>query len=128
MAPDFPIALPSAPEVADVMRTLQLVSANEHAIVTSLQADKHPATPTALGHLDLVVAIKAPYPIMTMMLREVLDRYPGATIHQLSIRGPSSEASPASPTPAFVVDGHDASAYSEARVTFNFWDRVVAKP
>jgi hypothetical protein len=121
--PDFAASLPPAPEAAEVMRTLQLASAKERAVVTSLQADKHDATPTSLGHLDLVVSIKAPYPTIVMMFREVLDRYPGATIRQFSIHGPTIAQTAGTGSPSVSTDGNGPGGDSEARVTLVFWDR-----
>ena len=57
--PDVIQGLPGAPGVAQVMQTLQQAADKEGARVLSMQADDHPPTATALGHLDLVLSIKA---------------------------------------------------------------------
>ena len=85
LPPDSVSALPDAPSVAQIMHTLQQAADKEGARVESLQANDHPPTDSSLGHLDLVVSIKAPYPAVLAVLQQVLDRYPGAVIRQFDL-------------------------------------------
>lgn len=122
--PDLVQTLPDAPAVAQVMQTLQQAADKEGARVESLQADDHPATDTVLGHLDLVLAIKASYPSFLVVLQQVLDRYPGATLKQIDL-APLVPA-PAGPPMATPIGGPTASTsamQTEARVLLSFWRR-----
>jgi hypothetical protein len=122
--PDVVQTLPGAPAVAQVMQTLLQAADKEGARVESLQADDRPATDTALGHLDLTLSIKAPYPSIIVVLQQVLDRYPGATLKQIDLAQVGPGAVPA--TLALPLGGQAASAPtvpSEARVLLSFWRR-----
>jgi hypothetical protein len=125
LPPDVVQTLPDAPAVSQVMQTLQQAADKEGARVESLQADDHPPTATALGRLNLVVSIKAPYPATLVVLQQVLDRYPGATLKQMDLAlvpAPATAGamvaapigSPAAPTSA---------TPSETRVQLSFWGR-----
>ncbi len=120
--PDFVQTLRDAPSVAQVMQTMQQAADKEGAHVISLQADDHAPTATALGHLDLLVSIKAPYPSIVIVIQQVLDRYPGATLRQLSIAHTVATALPGtSPVPGPTTLA--PMSESEAHVTFAFWRR-----
>lgn len=127
--PDVIQALPSAPGVAQVMQTLQQAADKEGAHVMSLQADDHPPTATALGHLDLVLSIKAPYPSILVVIQQVLDRYPGATLRQIHVARVVS-STPAVPIAAMMAmpgaSAPQATTESEAHVTLAFWRRPLA--
>jgi hypothetical protein len=117
--------LPSAPGVAHIMQTLQEAADKEGARVLSLQADDHPPTTTALGHLDLVLSIKAAYPSIVVVIQQVLDRYPGATLRQIQVaRMVSSTPSvPIAAMPMPAASAPQAMSESEAHVTLAFWRR-----
>jgi hypothetical protein len=123
--PDFVQTLPDAPSVAQVMQTLQQAAGKEGARVESLQADDHPATETALGRLDLVVSIKAPYPAILVVLQQVLDRYPDATLRQMDLAHvtPAAALTPMAPAPVGGPVALPSTAESEARVLLSFWRR-----
>lgn len=123
--PDVVQALPDAPAVAQVMQTLQWAADKEGARVESLQADDHPATDTALGHLDLVLSIKAPYPSIIVVLQQVLDRYPGATLRQIELAhvAPTTTLLPMAPAPTGAPTALPSTTPSEARVLLSFWRR-----
>jgi hypothetical protein len=125
--PDVVQALPAAPGVAQVMQTLQQAADKEGARVLSLQADDHPPTATALGHLDLVLSIKADYPSILVVIQQVLDRYPGATLRQIQVAHVVSTtpavAIAASPMPG--ASAPQATSESEAHVTLAFWRRPL---
>lgn len=126
--PDAILTLPSAPEVAQVMQTMQQAADKEGAQVVSLQAEDHATTTAALGHLDLTVAIKAPYPATMIVIQQVLDRYPGATLRQIQIS--HAELQPLVPRAGAAppIDGAPAQApanVSESHVTFAFWRRPL---
>jgi hypothetical protein len=123
--PDVIQGLPGAPGVAQVMQTLQQAADKEGARVLSLQADDHPPTATALGHLDLVLSIKAAYPSILVVIQQVLDRYPGATLRQFQVARVASSTSPV-PVAAMPMPGAaapQATSDSEAHVTLAFWRR-----
>lgn len=86
--------LPDAPSVAQILHTLQQAADKEGARVDSLQASDHPPTDSSLGHLDLVVSIKAPYPAVLAVLQQLLDRYPGATIRQFDLSHAATSNAP----------------------------------
>jgi hypothetical protein len=126
--PDVVQTLPLAPSVAQVVQSLQREADREGAHVMSLQADDHPPTATALGHLDLILSIKAPFPSILIVIQQVLDRYPGATLRQVLVTPMASTvpAVPAAAAPALI----DASAapltiHSEAHLTLAFWRRPL---
>lgn len=125
--PDFVRALPDAPSVAQVMQTLQQAADKEGARVESLQADDHPPTDSALGHLDLVVSIKATYPAILVVLQQTLDRYPGATVRQLSLVHSVAPTAmmPMAPAPMGGATSLPPASQSEARVLLSFWRRPV---
>jgi hypothetical protein len=125
--PDVVQSLPDAPSVAQIMQTLQLAADKESAQVMSLQAEDHAPTPTALGHLDLVVSIKAPYPSIVVVIQQVLDRYPGATLRQLNL---AHTVAPALTMPVVAAPPNGPTALrsmteSEAHVTLAFWRRPL---
>jgi len=125
--PDYVQSLPDAPSVAQIMRTLQQAADKESAQVMSLQAEDHAPTPTALGHLELVVSIKAPYPSIVVVIQQVLDRYPGATLRQLNL---AHTVAPAltMPVVAALPNGPitlPSMTESEAHVTLAFWRRSL---
>ncbi len=125
--PDVIQGLPAAPGVAQIMQTLQLAADKEGARVLSLQADDHPPTATALGHLDLVLSIKAAYPSILVVIQQVLDRYPGATLRQIQVARVASSTSPV-PVAAMPMQGASApqaTSESEAHVTLAFWRRPL---
>jgi hypothetical protein len=124
-SPDVVQTLPDAPAVAQVMQTLQQAADKEGARVESLQADDHPATDTALGHLDLTLSIKAPYPSTLVVLQQVLDRYPGATLKQFDMAQtvPAAAAMPMAPAVNGGAMAPAATTPSEARVLLSFWRR-----
>jgi hypothetical protein len=125
--PDVVQALPAAPGVAQVMQTLQQAADKEGARVLSLQADDHPPTATALGHLDLVLSIKAAYPSILVVIQQVLDRYPGATLRQIQVARMVS-STPSVPVAAIPMPGASAPpsmSESEAHVTLAFWRRPL---
>lgn len=125
--PDVVQTLPDAPAAAQIMQTLQQAADKEGVRVQSLQADDHPPTDTALGHLDLTLSINAPYPSILVVLQQVLDRYPGATLKQIDL----AHAVPLTPVVPIVTvpapNGSPATATSptpsEARVLLSFWRR-----
>ncbi len=125
--PDVVQTLPFAPSVAQIVQTLQREADKESAQVMSLQAEEHPPTATTLGHLDLTLAIKAPYPSIVTVIQQVLDRYPGATLRQILVTPVVS----AGPTPVMAVPvAAGASAAqsmtpSEAHLTLAFWRRPL---
>ena len=123
--PDFAQTLPASPSVAQVMQTLQQAAVTEGARVESLQADDHPPTDTALGHLDLVLSIKAPYPSILAVLQQVLDRYPGATLRQLNLAHVAAPTTmtPVAPAPLVGQTALPLTTESEAHVLLSFWRR-----
>ena len=123
--PDFVQTLRDAPSVSQVMQTMQQAADKEGAHVISLQADDHAPTATALGHLDLLVSIKAPYPSIVIVIQQVLDRYPGATLRQLSVAHAVATALPGTPPPAAGPTTLAPMSESEAHVTFAFWRRPL---
>lgn len=125
--PDFVHTLPGAPTVAQVMQTLQQAADKEGARVVSLQANDHASTDSALGHLDVVISIKATYPAILIVLQQVLDRYPGATVHQLEL---THRATPTAMTSMAVAPVGGATALpstseTEAHVLLSFWRRPL---
>ena len=123
--PDVVQTLPDAPAVAQIMQTLQQAADKEGARVESLQADDHPPTDTALGHLDLTLSIKASYPSILVVLQQVLDRYPGATLKQLDLTHVVAPAAmvPTPPAPGGGPMALPSTTQSEARVLLSFWRR-----
>jgi hypothetical protein len=124
-APDVVQTLPDPPAAAQIMQTLQQAADKEGAQVESLQADDRPATGTALGHLDLTLSIKAPYPSIVVVLQQVLDRYPGATLKQIDLAhaAPPTAAVPTVTTPTGGSTTATSLTPSEARVLLSFWRR-----
>jgi len=125
--PDVIQALPAAPGVAQVMQTLQQAADKEGAQVMSLQAEDHAPTATALGHLDLVLSIKAPYPAILVVIQQVLDRYPSATLRQIQVAHMVSPmlAVPVPTAPMISASAPQAMSVSEAHVTLAFWRRPL---
>ena len=125
--PDVIQALPTAPGVAQVMQTLQQAADKEGAQVMSLQAEDHAPTATALGHLDLVLSIKAPYPSILAVIQQVVDRYPGATLRQIQVAHRVSPmlAVPVPTAPMIGASAAQAMSVSEAHVTLAFWRRPL---
>ena len=125
--PDVVQTLPLAPSVAQVVQTLQREAAKEGAQVMSLQAEEHPATATALGHLDLTLAVKAPYPAIVTVIQQVLDRYPGATLRQILVTPVvSAAATPVMAVPAATgASAAQPMTPSEAHLTLAFWRRPL---
>jgi hypothetical protein len=128
--PDVIQGLPAAPGVAQVMQTLQQAADKEGAHVMSLQADDRAPTRTALGHLDLVLSIKAPYAAILVVIQQVLDRYPGATLRQIQVARVVS-STPAVPVAVMMpmampgASAPQATTESEAHVTLAFWRRPL---
>jgi hypothetical protein len=127
--PDAITTLPPAPTVAAIMQTMQRTADAVNARVVSLQAEQHAPTALELGRLDLVVSIKAPYPAILTVLREVLDRYPGATLRQLSLAHAPATATATAPGMALPVAAMPGASgpvvESEARATLAFWSRPL---
>jgi hypothetical protein len=125
--PDFVQSLPDAPSVAQIMQTLQHAADQEGARVMSLQAEDHAPTPTSLGRLDLVISVKAPYPSIIIVIQQVLDRYPGATLRQLNLARTVVPAStmPVANAPSSGSTALPAMTESEAHVTLSFWRRPL---
>ena len=125
--PDVIQALPSAPGVAQVMQTLQQAADKEGAQVTSLLVEDHAPTASALGHIDLILSIKAPYPSILVLIQQVLDRYPGATLRQIQIaHRVSPMPSGAVPTaPMMGASEPQAMSMSDAQATLAFWRRPL---
>jgi len=125
--PDVIQALPAAPGVAQVMQTLQQAADKEGAQVMSLQAEDHAPTATALGHLDLVLSIRATYPSILTVIQQVLDRYPGATLRQIQVAHvvSSMPAVPVAAVPMMGASAPQAMSESEAHVTLAFWRRPL---
>jgi hypothetical protein len=125
--PDVIQGLTPAPGVAQVMQTLQQAADKEGARVLSLQADDHPPTATALGHLDLVLSIKAAYPSILVVIQQVLDRYPGATLRQIQVArvASSTPSVPVAATPMPSASASPSTSESEAHVTLAFWRRPL---
>lgn len=110
------------------MQTLQQASDKEGAQVMSLQAEDHAPTASALGHLDLTVAINAPYPATLVVIQQVLHRYPGATLRQIQIshvESPTAVAQVVAAPPMDRASGQAPLSVSEAQVTFGFWRRPL---
>ncbi len=129
--PDVVQTLPNAPQVAQVLQTLQQAAETEGVQVASVQAEEHAATPTTLGHLDLIISMKASYPAIVVVIQQVLDRYPGATLRQLSLARTTDFAStlPVATTPnASGAAALPAASPSEAHVTLSFWSRPQGVP
>lgn len=127
--PDVVQTLPFAPSAAQIVQTLQREADKESAQVMSLQAEEHPATATALGHLDLTLAVKAPYPAIVTVIQQVLDRYPGATLRQILVTPVVSAAAAATPVMAVPAATGASAAQpmtpSEAHLTLAFWRRPL---
>jgi hypothetical protein len=125
--PDFVQTLPDAPVAAQVMQTLQQAVDKEGGSVLSMQADDHPSTVSTLGHLDLVVSIKASYPAILVVLQQTLDRYPGATVRQFNVTrsmAPTPITSMAiAPPPG--ATGSQPTSEAEAHVLLSFWRRPL---
>ena len=118
--PDVIQTLPAAPGVAQVVQTLQQAADKEGARLMSMQAEDHPPTATALGHLDLALSIKAPYPSIVTVIQQVLSRYPGATLRQILVT-PVASAAPA----AMGASAAQPMTESEAHVMLAFWRRPL---
>jgi hypothetical protein len=127
---DFVHTLPEAPTAVQVMQTLQQAADKEGGSVTSLQAEDHPATETTLGRLDLVLSIKATYPAILIVLREALDRYPGATVRQFTITRttPQSAAAPISLALQPGATATPPHTEAEAHVVLSLWRRPLGVP
>lgn len=125
--PDVIRALPSAPGVAQVVQTLQQAADKEGAQVMSLQAEDHAPTAIALGHLDLVLSIKATFPSILTVIQQVLERYPGATLRQIQVTHVVSSVSvvPAAAVPMMGASAPQATSAAEAHVTLAFWRRPL---
>ncbi len=125
--PDVIQTLPSAPGVAQVVQTLQQAADKEGARVLSVQADDHPPTATALGHLDLSLSMKAPYPSILVVIQQVLDRYPGATLRKFDLARveSSTPATAAVPMPMPGASVAPATSDCDAHVTLAFWRRPL---
>jgi hypothetical protein len=127
---NFVQIMAAPPMVADVMQTLQRVAGKENAIVESLQSEMHPPTAATLARLDLVLSIKASYQSILILVQQVLDRYPGATLCRLSLTHPLTVTSTIPSTMRAVGDvvtsaQFIAEARTEATVTLSFWSRPL---
>jgi len=126
-SPDFVPALPDAPTAVQVMQTLQQAAGKEGGSVVSLEAEDHPPTESTLGRLDLVISIKATYPAILIVLREALDRYPGATVRQFTLARTSTSAGSTSSSPG-IRPGTASSqpdTDAEAHVVLSLWRRPL---
>lgn len=127
-SPDVIQTLPVAPGVAQIVQTFQQAADKEGAHVLSLQAEDHLATTTALGHLDLALSVKAPYPSILIVIQQVLDRYPDATLRQIlftSAMPPTLAATNTAVPIATGFSGAQPAAESEAHLTLAFWRRPL---
>jgi len=122
--PDFVRRLPDVPATAHVLRTLQRAAGAHGVRMDSLQTEEQPAADSALRRLDVSVTLHAGYPAVIAVLREVLERYPGATLRRLDIVR-ASQLAPALSMAPVPAGGGAAAIEAEAHATFGFWSRPL---
>jgi hypothetical protein len=128
---DFVSQLRDIPLAALVMQTMQFAAVQEGGRVQSLQVEDRPGTDAELARRDMTMLIDVPYPSVLIILREVLHRYPGATLRKLELAPPigSGAGMGSSPTtvqsPANGAPVPSSATRGEARVVLSFWSRPI---
>jgi len=83
---DFAQSLGASSHTAQVLQELQRASSAAGVLLASVQAQEHAASAEQLGHLELAVMLRGPYPGTKQVLKQVLERFPNITLQRLRMR------------------------------------------
>lgn len=85
-ARDFAQSLGAPLLAAPAIEELQRACAASGLLLASIQADERSASAEQLGRLDLIVALRGPYPGMKLVLKHMLESFPTTTLQRIRIR------------------------------------------
>lgn len=83
---DFAQSLGAPLQAALVTQELQRACSASGVLLASVQAQEHLASADQLGRLDLAVTLRGPYPGIKLVLKHILERFPGSTLQRLRMR------------------------------------------
>lgn len=83
---DFAQSLGAPLRAALVTQELQRACSASGVLLASVQAQEHVASADQLGRLDLAVTLRGPYPGIKLVLKHMLERFPGITLQRLRMR------------------------------------------
>lgn len=106
---DFATSLPAAPNESQVLLEVQRAASDTSVALVSMQAQHHPATRDRLGRLEVLLSLRGPYVGTKQIIKQVLERFPSATLQRLRMRKGS------------------APADMETQLTMSFWSAPSAK-
>jgi hypothetical protein len=80
---DFVSALPKAMSTAPLLAELDRASSSAGVVLMTTTVAARPPSLDSLGHLDLSARMQGTYPAVKQSLKEVLERFPNATLSSL---------------------------------------------
>jgi hypothetical protein len=80
---DFVSALPKVVSTAPLLAELDRASSSAGVVLMSTTVAARPPTLDSLGHLDVSARMQGAYPAVKQCLKEVLERFPNATLSSL---------------------------------------------
>jgi hypothetical protein len=80
---DFTASLRNPPAPMTVIATLRRACESAHVSLASVQIGESPSAADKLGRIDLNATLRGPYVATKQAIKEVLERFQGATVAQL---------------------------------------------